>query len=147
MKPPNPLFCRSGAENAPLLLVFWGLTIPFFLTIINSICKDDDVQRAELIGARSEPGRVQARCAGGSAALQGVPGEESGAPPALWALRGCVCPLLAHQPEWYRECVCSSPDDRRFFDSQEIATNWPRMQTLEFFQTLAEVRAASGRFL
>ena len=28
----------------------------------------------------------------------------------------------------------------------EIAANQPRMQTLEFFQTLAEARAASGRF-
>ena len=56
----------------------FGLTIPAFLTIINPICKDDDVQRAEANHAESEPGRVQARCAGGSAALQRVPGEEPG---------------------------------------------------------------------
>ena len=35
----------------------------------------------------------------------------------------------------------------RFFVIWEIAANRPRMQMLELFQTLAEVRAASGRFL
>ena len=34
----------------------------------------------------------------------------------------------------------------RFLLMWEIAANRLRMQTLEFFQILAEVRAASGRF-
>ena len=35
----------------------------------------------------------------------------------------------------------------RFFVIWEIAASRPRMQMLELFQTLAEVRAVSGRFL
>ena len=70
-----------------------GLTICVFLTIINPIYKGNDVQRAKPMAALSEPGRVQARCAGGLAALQRASGDESDGSPALWVIRGRVYPF------------------------------------------------------
>lgn len=98
-----------------------GLTRQKKFSIMIFDIKCDDAEKLSRLNAKASRGRCKPGGGIGSSALRRASGEEPGVSPALWAIRGRA---FARQPEWYRECVCSSPDGRRFLFAQKRDSPW-----------------------
>ena len=73
--------------------------------------KSDEAERVRSQPAPKRAGESASPVRWGTGSPPRSPRRGVGRSPALWAREGAA----RRQPEWYRECVCSSPDGRRIF--------------------------------